>query len=52
MPQMAPLWWSILFIMFIISLMATYSNLYFLWMPSNTSSIVNKNMEEKVNWKW
>uniref|UniRef100_A0AB38ZDF3 ATP synthase complex subunit 8 n=1 Tax=Esakia lundbladi TaxID=3095926 RepID=A0AB38ZDF3_9HEMI len=51
MPQMAPLSWLTLMIMFIISIVIINSMLYF---NKNYSTMSNKMKMEKnsINWKW
>nr|UPL65406.1 ATPase subunit 8 [Dinomachus sikhimensis] len=52
MPQMAPLWWETLYIMFIMMLMLTNIIIYY-WtnkMPSPTT--MDKKMSSVSNWKW
>nr|QKY63874.1 ATP synthase F0 subunit 8 [Triatoma protracta] len=51
MPQMAPTWWTILYFMFIMSLMIMYLMLYFhsFNLPMIQS---NKIYKSKINWKW
>nr|YP_010222553.1 ATP synthase F0 subunit 8 [Glaucias dorsalis]UCC46003.1 ATP synthase F0 subunit 8 [Glaucias dorsalis] len=53
MPQMAPLWWEILFLMFIMSFIMMSIMIYFL----NNIMIKNKNISNKINinqlnWPW
>nr|QWX95540.1 ATP synthase subunit 8 [Cebrenis supina] len=53
MPQMAPLWWELLFILFIVSFMIMNSIIYYnkIMLPKQTSN----NMKSKVNqfkWMW
>nr|UGK73246.1 ATP synthase F0 subunit 8 [Atkinsoniella heiyuana] len=50
MPQMAPMWWTLLMILFMMSMIMMMTSMYF-----NT---LNKLMEKKeiytsqMNWKW
>nr|QEI26521.1 ATP synthase F0 subunit 8 [Eurydema ventralis] len=52
MPQMAPLWWEVLFIMFMITFMMFNVMIYF----NSSKSINNKNKINKksfqFNWTW
>nr|ACJ69433.1 ATP synthase F0 subunit 8 [Sigara septemlineata] len=51
MPQMAPLWWTTLYILFIVTLMMLYSLIYFninYKMMKSTSKINTT----KNNWMW
>nr|AXS65061.1 ATP synthase F0 subunit 8 [Coleoptera sp. 1 KM-2017] len=52
MPQMAPMWWATLFMMFsscfIIMIMIVYYNMYLTPLESEGLS---KNIQ-KLNWKW
>nr|AVJ52262.1 ATP synthase F0 subunit 8 [Agonosoma flavolineatum] len=52
MPQMAPLYWELLFIMFIVSLIIMSIILFH--MPKITSSTkMNYNqLTNQINWKW
>nr|UPL65302.1 ATPase subunit 8 [Stenophyella macreta] len=51
MPQMAPLWWEILFILFIMLLMITITLMY--WNIKTPKMQVNGlNKTNNVNWKW
>nr|ALO77034.1 ATP synthase F0 subunit 8 [Cryptocephalus sp. CRY01] len=51
MPQMAPLNWVTLFIMFSIYVMVFSSMNYFFYMKSPLKSIVN-NKKTSHNWSW
>nr|YP_009654904.1 ATP synthase F0 subunit 8 [Cazira horvathi]QCI09881.1 ATP synthase F0 subunit 8 [Cazira horvathi] len=52
MPQMSPLWWEILFILFILSFLTLNTMIYFnqkkFLKPKLIGSVVFKNM----NWLW
>nr|YP_007374654.1 ATP synthase F0 subunit 8 [Sirthenea flavipes]ADU58100.1 ATP synthase F0 subunit 8 [Sirthenea flavipes] len=52
MPQMAPLWWSILFMMFALSFMIMCSNAYFLIYKNKTDKKTKEPKMEMMNWKW
>nr|YP_009654735.1 ATP synthase F0 subunit 8 [Catacanthus incarnatus]QCI09290.1 ATP synthase F0 subunit 8 [Catacanthus incarnatus] len=56
MPQMAPLWWEILFLMFIFSYLTMNILIYFNNKKENINQ-TNKNMNNMknnkiMNWKW
>nr|QWX95531.1 ATP synthase subunit 8 [Piezogaster calcarator] len=53
MPQMAPLWWEILFILFITSFLMTNIMIYYLKSPEMLSikSTLYKTPIQ-LNWKW
>nr|AVJ52301.1 ATP synthase F0 subunit 8 [Tetrarthria variegata] len=52
MPQMAPLYWEILFIMFLLSMMIMSTLIFhypkYLLVQANVTSTTTKN----INWKW
>nr|YP_010463217.1 ATP synthase F0 subunit 8 [Cavelerius yunnanensis]UPL65536.1 ATPase subunit 8 [Cavelerius excavatus]UUJ37741.1 ATP synthase F0 subunit 8 [Cavelerius yunnanensis] len=51
MPQMAPLWWNMLYLMFIIMLLLTMNIIYFIFFNKS----IKKNYSYKTyqsNWKW
>nr|QZZ18344.1 ATP synthase F0 subunit 8 [Shaddai sp. SL-2021a] len=50
MPQMAPLWWTMLMIMFLVSLMVFMNYLYF----NMEMKLLYNNIKNKSNmiWKW
>nr|ACJ69550.1 ATP synthase F0 subunit 8 [Ochterus marginatus] len=53
MPQMSPMWWFTLFIMFIMSLMMTSMLTFFNFMIKKEKSILKTKMiSKKTNWKW
>nr|YP_010540349.1 ATP synthase F0 subunit 8 [Singapora shinshana]UYF20491.1 ATP synthase F0 subunit 8 [Singapora shinshana] len=50
MPQMSPMWWTTMMMMFLISFMLVMSILYF-----NCMNLMNKDIQiksKKLNWKW
>nr|YP_004734454.1 ATP synthase F0 subunit 8 [Agriosphodrus dohrni]ADF65634.1 ATP synthase F0 subunit 8 [Agriosphodrus dohrni] len=52
MPQMAPIWWTILFIMFNFSFLSMITVMYFQKEPI---PLMGKEVTEKtknLNWKW
>nr|YP_010022276.1 ATP synthase F0 subunit 8 [Pentatoma semiannulata]QOL12466.1 ATP synthase F0 subunit 8 [Pentatoma semiannulata] len=52
MPQMAPLWWEILFLMFLITFLAINILIYFI-NNKNINMNVNKNIKmNQFNWTW
>nr|UPL65367.1 ATPase subunit 8 [Nithecus jacobaeae] len=51
MPQMSPMWWEILFIMFNMTLIMM--NIMIYWQKSpKTSKNLMKMMKNSMNWKW
>nr|UPL65743.1 ATPase subunit 8 [Notobitus elongatus] len=53
MPQMAPLWWEILFIMFITMFMMTNMIIYYNKNMKPNLNIKNKNYSiNQFKWKW
>nr|UEK21364.1 ATP synthase F0 subunit 8 [Ligyra sp. 2017] len=53
MPQMAPISWLMLFIMFTTALILFCSMNYFNFLPSSPKSTLMKTMKSnQMNWKW
>nr|YP_010570560.1 ATP synthase F0 subunit 8 [Palomena angulosa]UZG89985.1 ATP synthase F0 subunit 8 [Palomena angulosa] len=52
MPQMAPLWWEILFLMFIVMYISASIIIYFSFNKSLKSSINKNNMINQSKWLW
>nr|QLY89931.1 ATP synthase F0 subunit 8 [Clusiodes albimanus] len=53
MPQMAPISWLLLFIMFsLIFILFNIMNYYSFFTLSPKSSMVSKNMTPSLTWKW
>nr|AVJ52298.1 ATP synthase F0 subunit 8 [Stethaulax marmoratus] len=52
MPQMAPLYWEILFLMFVISLIMMSVIIYHFPKINKTSSLEDKTNIIQINWKW
>nr|YP_010596812.1 ATP synthase F0 subunit 8 [Stenocephus fraxini]WAK85071.1 ATP synthase F0 subunit 8 [Stenocephus fraxini] len=56
MPQMAPMYWVFLLIMFSIMLMVCISLIYFLFIPSTPPQKINlinmNNNNNNLPWKW
>nr|AFY16835.1 ATP synthase F0 subunit 8 [Lethocerus deyrollei]AOY34901.1 ATP synthase F0 subunit 8 [Lethocerus deyrollei]BCH52381.1 ATP synthase FO subunit 8 [Kirkaldyia deyrolli] len=52
MPQMSPLWWSTLFIMFISLFMVMCTINYFMVFYKKTKKINQKMTKTPMNWKW
>nr|YP_010610827.1 ATP synthase F0 subunit 8 [Nanatka castenea]WAP91648.1 ATP synthase F0 subunit 8 [Nanatka castenea] len=50
MPQMAPMWWTLLMILFIFSMILTNSMMYFNML--NKIITINKMKTLQMNWKW
>uniref|UniRef100_A0AAU7YRY0 ATP synthase F0 subunit 8 n=1 Tax=Rhopalus latus TaxID=238591 RepID=A0AAU7YRY0_9HEMI len=51
MPQMSPLWWEVLYIIFIMMFMVMIITMYFNKNFKLKSSIYNKKTNQS-NWKW
>uniref|UniRef100_UPI0030DF4B67 ATP synthase F0 subunit 8 n=1 Tax=Mecidea indica TaxID=3127717 RepID=UPI0030DF4B67 len=53
MPQMAPMWWEILFIMFIMSFILMNIMMYFFnKMKTNMNKKEKSNNINQMNWMW
>nr|AVJ52289.1 ATP synthase F0 subunit 8 [Orsilochides guttata] len=52
MPQMAPLYWETLFIMFILSLILMSIIIYHMTSSKMISTTSQKMMTKQINWKW
>nr|YP_009485607.1 ATP synthase F0 subunit 8 [Acanthaspis cincticrus]AVZ00743.1 ATP synthase F0 subunit 8 [Acanthaspis cincticrus] len=52
MPQMAPLWWTTLFLMFILSFIMIWTMMYFLYFSDPAEFSQEKKIETQMNWKW
>nr|YP_010310390.1 ATP synthase F0 subunit 8 [Melanacanthus marginatus]UMY75925.1 ATP synthase F0 subunit 8 [Melanacanthus marginatus] len=53
MPQMAPLWWEILFILFIMSFIFMNTIIYYNKNLKSIKSVQsNKLLNKELNWKW
>nr|YP_010303517.1 ATP synthase F0 subunit 8 [Anaxilaus musgravei]QUT09469.1 ATP synthase F0 subunit 8 [Anaxilaus musgravei] len=52
MPQMAPLWWESLFLLFIVMFMMMTSMNYFLLIYKMNKSIKMINKSNQMNWMW
>nr|QKY63792.1 ATP synthase F0 subunit 8 [Triatoma barberi] len=52
MPQMAPTWWAILYLVFIMSLMIMCLILYFHSFNMPLIKSKDTNIKNKMNWKW
>nr|ACJ69420.1 ATP synthase F0 subunit 8 [Diplonychus rusticus]UCU57415.1 ATP synthase F0 subunit 8 [Appasus japonicus] len=52
MPQMAPLWWTTLFFVFLISFMIMCTINYFLVSYNATEYKTSKKSKTSINWKW
>nr|YP_009441672.1 ATP synthase F0 subunit 8 [Amara communis]AOY39191.1 ATP synthase F0 subunit 8 [Amara communis] len=53
MPQMAPMNWLFLYIMFnMIFLMFNFLNYYMFLIKNTMNTFKNKNITKKLNWKW
>nr|UPL65198.1 ATPase subunit 8 [Valleriola javanica] len=52
MPQMAPMWWTTMFILFTMLFMMTNTIMYFQKQYSIPSKEEKQNKMETMNWKW
>nr|URH16492.1 ATP synthase F0 subunit 8 [Neotermes castaneus]WHM51553.1 ATP synthase F0 subunit 8 [Neotermes castaneus] len=52
MPQMMPMWWSTLFIMFSMTLILFASTNYYTMSPKVKSTAKTSTTMKKLNWKW
>nr|AVJ52266.1 ATP synthase F0 subunit 8 [Calliphara nobilis] len=52
MPQMAPLYWEILFIMFLTSMMVMMTIIFHMPWNKIKSNNINKKTIKQINWKW
>nr|YP_006073059.1 ATP synthase F0 subunit 8 [Acetes chinensis]AEQ36593.1 ATP synthase F0 subunit 8 [Acetes chinensis] len=52
MPQMSPLLWLNLFIMFSLTLIIFLTLTYFMKIPTKTSSSIEEMPKSSMNWKW
>nr|UPL66079.1 ATPase subunit 8 [Idiostolus sp.] len=55
MPQMACLWWDMLFIYFMLSFLMMSTMIYFITYNDNNLICKEKNtglLENQMNWKW
>nr|YP_009472937.1 ATP synthase F0 subunit 8 [Metatropis longirostris]AST10167.1 ATP synthase F0 subunit 8 [Metatropis longirostris] len=52
MPQMAPMWWELLFMMFMMSYLLM--NMIMFWNNENkiNKTLMNKKMNTEINWKF
>nr|YP_010463191.1 ATP synthase F0 subunit 8 [Bochrus foveatus]UUJ37715.1 ATP synthase F0 subunit 8 [Bochrus foveatus] len=51
MPQMSPMWWELLYILFIFSFLIINSIMHFYMNMSNKNKMMIKNCFS-MNWKW
>nr|QZI85941.1 ATP synthase F0 subunit 8 [Eocanthecona furcellata] len=52
MPQMAPLWWEILFIVFIMTFLTFSIMIYFNKKNSTMSKTLSSKSIKNLNWMW
>nr|QZI85954.1 ATP synthase F0 subunit 8 [Sycanus falleni] len=52
MPQMAPIWWTTLFIMFNVSFLAMIAITYFQEIPLPSMEMKITSKISNLNWKW
>nr|YP_011032069.1 ATP synthase F0 subunit 8 [Carinata recurvata]WRH31299.1 ATP synthase F0 subunit 8 [Carinata recurvata] len=50
MPQMSPMWWVIMFLIFILCFLIMNSMIYFNYLINNTN--INKLGYSNLTWKW
>nr|YP_010610840.1 ATP synthase F0 subunit 8 [Erragonalia choui]WAP91661.1 ATP synthase F0 subunit 8 [Erragonalia choui] len=50
MPQMSPMWWTLMMLLFIFSMFLLMSLMYFNFL--NKSMLKNKKNIHEMNWKW
>nr|UPL65988.1 ATPase subunit 8 [Isometopus sp.] len=52
MPQMAPMWWTMLFMSFIIMFMLYNTLMYFYNIYETKTKTTTKSSTKNMNWKW
>nr|DAZ87563.1 TPA_asm: ATP synthase F0 subunit 8 [Dichelops melacanthus] len=52
MPQMSPLWWEILFIIFFMTFIIMNSMIYFMTQNKIKQMKKDKNEQKQMNWLW
>nr|YP_010936680.1 ATP synthase F0 subunit 8 [Nesidiocoris poppiusi]WKW91650.1 ATP synthase F0 subunit 8 [Nesidiocoris poppiusi] len=52
MPQMSPMWWSLLFILFLLSYVTMMMNIYFFKEMKKKMNGKGKLPLKDLNWKW
>nr|YP_002418797.1 ATP synthase F0 subunit 8 [Nezara viridula]ABM63308.1 ATP synthase F0 subunit 8 [Nezara viridula] len=52
MPQMSPLWWEILFLIFIITYFMVMILLYFNFKKEFKKNSINNKIMNQLYWKW
>uniref|UniRef100_A0AAU6PCF3 ATP synthase complex subunit 8 n=1 Tax=Diplonychus sp. TaxID=2977879 RepID=A0AAU6PCF3_9HEMI len=52
MPQMAPLWWTTLFLMFLTAFMIMCTINYFIIKYEPSTHQTEKKIKNSINWKW
>nr|QGZ10092.1 ATP synthase F0 subunit 8 [Phalantus geniculatus] len=52
MPQMAPMWWTTLFFLFMISFLMMCINMHFQNIQISKSQEIKNSKTETMNWKW
>nr|AVJ52279.1 ATP synthase F0 subunit 8 [Hotea curculionoides] len=52
MPQMAPLYWELLFFMFILSMITVGIIIYHSPKISSETELTKKQVTNQINWKW
>nr|AKE36793.1 ATP synthase F0 subunit 8 [Rubiconia intermedia] len=52
MPQMAPMWWEIMFIIFSMIYICMSTMIYFSTNKLTTNQLKNKSLTNQYNWEW
>nr|UPL65962.1 ATPase subunit 8 [Hyalopeplus sp.] len=52
MPQMAPIWWTTLYAMFIMSYMTYVMIMYFFISYGSKNEMKKSSKKNNMNWKW
>nr|YP_009346656.1 ATP synthase F0 subunit 8 [Graphosoma rubrolineatum]API85472.1 ATP synthase F0 subunit 8 [Graphosoma rubrolineatum] len=52
MPQMAPLWWELLFLVFLMTYLIVNNMIYFMPKTSIKPSNHKNKTYNQINWKW
>nr|QDI93923.1 ATP synthase F0 subunit 8 [Tuxedo bicinctus]QDI93949.1 ATP synthase F0 subunit 8 [Tuxedo bicinctus] len=52
MPQMSPMWWSTLFLLFLATYMLIMTSMYTYKIYQNENSLKKTKSAKYINWKW
>nr|QNE85952.1 ATP synthase F0 subunit 8 [Calopteryx splendens] len=52
MPQMAPMSWTVLFMMFSTNMMIMAMLSYYLYTPTSAANVTKTSYHNIMNWKW